>query len=65
MEEVGLLLPPLRDEKARRGLADGEGDRGRSGGGVRPQQEKEKRKKREWGTLLELCAGSRESRLKK
>ena len=27
VEEVGLLLPPLSDEKVRRGLADGEGDR--------------------------------------
>lgn len=29
--ESWLPPPPLRDEKARRGLADGEGDRGRSG----------------------------------
>ena len=62
VEEVGLLLPSLRDEKVRRGLADGEGDRGRSGGGVKLQQEKEKRRQGEWGTLLELCAGSREKR---
>ena len=48
-----LGLPPaLIDGKVRRGLADGEGDRGRWRG-VRQQQGKERRKKGEWGTLGE------------
>ena len=54
---------------ARGGVGGGAGGRGwgvgRGQSGVRQQQDKERRKKGGWGTLLELWAISRESRLKK
>ena len=53
--------PPIEETgEVRRGPADGEGDRG-VGRGLRPQQDKEWREKGQWGTLLELWAGSTEN----
>ena len=43
----------------------GEWGEGKGQHGVRQQQDKERRKKGGWGTLLELWAISRESQLKK